>query len=183
MSNWNYRPETEPPSAMEMPEGDYPIKIINVTEGYTKNNKRMITVDVVAKGFLNITLHHRIVEGAYFNYNATQFFDCFNIERGNFETYTWVGARGNAHIAKGEPNAQGKRYMEIAYLILPNGNQAANFNTPQNRSGQQYSAPPVQQQQQPLYAHQKAQNQQGGYNPPPQPTDNSIEVFPDDIPF
>lgn len=108
----------------------------------------------------------------------TRFFDAFGIQRGNFNCNEWRGKIGQIIVSVNKKNPQ---YMDV-YPYVEKAPSQQN-NTPQNSSGQQYNAPPVQQQQQPLYAHQKTQNTQGGYNPPPLPTDNNLEVFPDDIPF
>lgn len=98
-------------------EGDHPIKIINVHGGLSKKGTPMLTIEIQAKG-CNIVFKHYIVKNEYFNANMTKFFDCFKIPRGNFEYSRWLGRVGKGHFGKGLPNAEGKAYMELQYLIV-----------------------------------------------------------------
>ena len=141
-------------------EGDYMLRIEGHELGYTKGGNNpgtpMITVTLgIAQA--NIKLRHRLVKNEYFNANATKFFDCFKIPRGNFEYNRWNGRTGMGHIVKGVPNQNGKQYMEIAYLLVP----------------QAPGAPAQQQTQQP------APRQGPVARPPVVPQDD----FTDDIPF
>jgi len=111
-----YQPD-ENYGGQQLVEGDYAVKIHNITFKPTKNGDPMMTIDLITKDS-PIVFKHRIVKNDYFNSNMTKFFDCFKIPRGNFEYQRWLERVGKCHIAKGEPNAEGKAYMEIKYLIV-----------------------------------------------------------------
>jgi len=114
--NWDYQPEDYDKPKIE--EGDYTVIIHDVAEGHAKSSgAQMITVQLVVKG-VDIIFKHYLVQGEYFNANMTKFFDCFKIPRGNFEFQRWRGRPGKAHIGKGKPNAEGKSYFEVNYLIV-----------------------------------------------------------------
>lgn len=111
-----YQPD-ENYGGQQIVEGDYAVKIQNITFKPTRNGDPMMTIDLITKDS-PIVFKHRIVKNDYFNSNMTKFFDCFKIPRGNFEYQRWIGRVGKVHIAKGEPNDQGRAYMEIKYLIV-----------------------------------------------------------------
>jgi len=146
----------------QIEEGDYKVRIEGYELGYTKSGNNpgtpMITV-IIGIAQADFKFKHCLVKNEYFNANATKFFDCFKIPRGNFEYNRWTGRVGMAHLAKGKPKENGKSYMEIAYLIVPQ--------TP----GAQPPAPPP--------APAPAPRQGPAARPPVNPTDD----FSDDIPF
>jgi len=100
--------------------GDYKVRIEEVSEGYSKAGNRMITV-ILGIAQADFKLKHFLVKGEYFNQNMTKFFDCFKIPRGNFEFNRWCGRVGKAYLDYGEKNQNGKSYMELKYLIVPEG--------------------------------------------------------------
>lgn len=154
-----YQPEDYSQGGAKIEEGDYRLKIESVTPGYAQNSgNAMLTIELgIAEA--SFKLKHFLVKNEYFNANTTKFFDCFKIPRGNFEYNRWIGRVGLGHLVKGKPKDNGKQYMELAYLIVP---QTPGAQSP----APQTSRPPV-------------QRQGPAAQPPAQPQDD----FDDDIPF
>ena len=132
-----YQPE-DYNTPVELQERDYRMQIIGVKSLYTKNTGLpMLEIDLRINE-AQIVFKHRIVKNEYFNGNMTKFFDCFGIQRGDFDYSHWNKKVGSAHIHKGAPNDQGKAYYEIQYLVVGTPNT-----TPQARpSAAQPPAPP-----------------------------------------
>lgn len=107
----------------KMEPGDYRAKITEVVDGTSRAGNSMRTVKLITRESA-IEFKHWLVKNEHFNANATKFFDCFKIPRGNFDPRAWVGKVGLVHIEQGKPNDQGKSYMEIAYLITDSAAQA-----------------------------------------------------------
>lgn len=162
-----YQPE-DYSQGRQLEEADYKLRIESYELGYTSGGKNpgtpMITV-ILGLMEADFKLKHRLVKNEYFNANATKFFDCFKIPRSNFEYNRWIGRVGMAHLAKGEPNQNGKQYMEIAYLIVPQTPGAV-------PSAQPPASPPAR-------APAPAPRQGPAARPPVTPQDD----FSDDIPF
>ena len=150
----DYQPEDYNTSAMIEP-GDHPVKITKIEEKVSKSGNEMLVVHLSVPG-ASFTMKHYLVSGEYFNGNATKLFDCFGITRGNFNFNQWIDRVGKAHLEKGEPNAEGKSFLEIAYLIVDKpvaGSQGpAKPRIPQNtpqatpaprQAPPAYSAPPL----------------------------------------
>jgi hypothetical protein len=112
-----------------LPTGVYQVKILNVTKGESKTSGLpMLTVEVVpekvkaagneAEGGskeVPVMLKYYIVKNENYNKNMTKFFDCFKIERNDFEYVNWIDKTGKAYIGKAEG---AKPYHEIKYLIV-----------------------------------------------------------------
>jgi hypothetical protein len=112
-----------------LPSGVYQVKIANVTKGESKSSGLpMLTVEMVpmknkaagneAEGTskeIPVTLKHFIVKNENYNKNMTKFFDCFKIDRNDFEYMNWIDKTGKAYIGKTEGV---KQYHEIKYLIV-----------------------------------------------------------------
>lgn len=115
--NWNYnREEKERESAVV---GKHRVVIVSAEEGVTGANSKkpgtpMIEVKLRPSG-RRFTVTYRMVQGEYFNRNATQFFDAFpEIPDGNFNFLEWVGAEGAA-MFKEDSNG----YTQISYFLDP----------------------------------------------------------------
>lgn len=115
--NWNYnREEKERESAVV---GKHRVVIVSAEEGVTGANSKkpgtpMIVVKLRPSG-RRFTVTYRMVQGEYFNRNATQFFDAFpEIPEGDFNFLEWVGAEGAA-MFKESPSG----YTEISYFLDP----------------------------------------------------------------
>ena len=62
------------------------------------------------------------------NQNLTRFFDCFSIQRGNFNYSSWIGKRGTIKIDKRAPNENGEQKgFEVKALIVPQQMQQRNI--------------------------------------------------------
>ncbi len=100
-------------------EGDYQLKVTEVTMGKTKDNLQYYRIKCLinATGFPEVSVF--LTEGLKFNSNATAFFDTFDIERGNFDTNSWIGHKGYMHIQL----KQGEKYMNMIplYILDDNG--------------------------------------------------------------
>lgn len=108
MSNWDsYQREERP----RLTPGDYRVEIVSVDETESKNGNPMLVISVRPNGS-NITINHYIVKNEWFNRNMTDFFDSFNIEDGDFELPTWVGAVGAARLKEDD-----RGYLKVQYFI------------------------------------------------------------------
>ena len=108
MSNWDsYQREERP----RLTPGDYRVEIVSVDETESKNGTPMLVIGVCPNGS-NITINHYIVKNEWFNRNMTDFFDSFNIEDGDFELPTWVGAVGAARLKEDD-----RGYLKVQYFI------------------------------------------------------------------
>ena len=112
MSNWDsYQREERP----RLSPGDYRVEIVSVEEKESKAGNPMLVIGVRPNGS-NIIINHYIVQGnEWTNRNLTEFFDSFNIDDGDFELPTWVGAIGAARL-KEDDNG----YLKIQYFISEN---------------------------------------------------------------
>lgn len=108
MSNWDdYKREEH----AKLEPGDYRVEIVSAEEATSKSGNPMIVIGVKPNGS-NITIKHYIVKNEYFNRNMTDLFDSFNIDEGDFNFLTWVGAVGAAKLKEDE---QG--YLKVAWFI------------------------------------------------------------------
>lgn len=104
--------------------GDYSVTIIEVVLAKTKSGHPMakIKMDVEDSGshifyyLVDNRSNEKNIE--WTNKRLTKFFDCFNINRGNFKTNTWLGRKGLVHIGKTQEREDGKSWFEIKYLIV-----------------------------------------------------------------
>lgn len=112
MSNWDsYQREERP----RLTPGAYRVEIVSVEEKESKAGNPMLVIGVRPNGS-NIIINHYIVQGnEWTNRNLTEFFDSFNIDDGDFELPTWVGAIGAARL-KEDDNG----YLKIQYFISEN---------------------------------------------------------------
>lgn len=109
MSNWDYtREETTNVAA-----GDHRFEVVSAEEKTSKSGKRMIVVGLKPNG-ASFTVNDYFVEGEYFNRNMTSFFDSTNIEEGNFNFPTWIGAVGAARFKEDENG-----FLKRAYYLDP----------------------------------------------------------------
>ncbi|GMO28643.1 MAG: hypothetical protein Ta2B_09490 [Termitinemataceae bacterium] len=125
---------------VEIKEGEYGATIKQVNERMSKNNNQLIEISLVING---INFFYHLVEGEYFNRNATRFFDAFRIRHGDWDYQNWIGKRGCVEIGKAPPNANGRQFMEVKRLLVKN--VAEQNNAPPNYMQQEHYAPPPQQ--------------------------------------
>lgn len=85
--------------------------IVSAEQKTSQSGKEMIVLGIRPSG-TKITVNYYIVEGPYWNRTLTQFFDSFDVEEGNLELVTWVGAEGAAFFGEDE---QG--YLKVKYFI------------------------------------------------------------------
>ena len=71
--------------------------ITGAEEATSKSGNAMIVVTIRPSG-TKIDIKHFLVDGEYFNKNATKLFDSFDIEDGNFNLIEWIGAMGAAEF-------------------------------------------------------------------------------------
>lgn len=112
MSNWEYKAEEREIEALE---GDYRMVVVGAEEGTSKTSQKKMIVITLQPNNSNIKIKYFAVQGTeYFNRNMTEFFDSFNIERGNFNFPTWIGAMGGAKLGADE-----KGYTKIKWFLKP----------------------------------------------------------------
>ena len=164
----SYRPAEY---GVTIPEGENKIRIKEVFPNEQSRNTgaRMIKIVLEISGVPNITVNHFLVEGEYFDTNATKFFDAFGITRGDFNFGNWYGAQAVGFFERGEKNAEGKSYVELKYLVVKKDQNRQNRSQtaqPASTASQRHAAPPQSYAPPPNYQQrQSAQNQQyHGYN-------------------
>ena len=125
--------------------GEWECTITKVEEKVSKKNNPMIVLSftIDEQG----TLYYYIVDDVSSeeawrrrNQNLTRFFDCFSIQRGNFNYNSWIGKRGIIKIDKRAPNENGEQKgFEVKALIVP---QQMQQNSSQGGYQQQRNTPP-----------------------------------------
>ena len=107
MGNWDYQREER-----EVFEpGNYRVEIVSVEEKESKAGNPMIVVTLRPNGS-DVKINHYFVKNQYFNRNMTEFFDSFNIDEGDFNFITWVGAVGAARLKKDDNG-----YLRVAWFL------------------------------------------------------------------
>lgn len=109
MADWSVGFERE--ERVEIPEGDYRVAITAVEEKKSQAGNDMLVITLKLCG-ANITVKDYIVKNKWFNRNMTEFFDSFNIDEGDFNILTWIGASGAAKFKRDE-----KGYLKKAWYI------------------------------------------------------------------
>ena len=114
--------------------GEWECTISKVEEKVSKKNNPMIVLSfaIDEQG----TLYYYIVDDVSSeeawrrrNQNLTRFFDCFSIQRGNFNYNSWIGKRGIIKIDKRAPSENGEQKgFEVKALIVPQQMQQNNNN-------------------------------------------------------
>ena len=112
--------------------GEWECTITKVEEKISKKNNPMLALlfTIDEQG----TLYYYIVDDVSSeeawrrrNQNLTRFFDCFSIQRGNFNYSSWIGKRGIIKIDKRAPNENGEQKgFEVKALIVPQQMQQNN---------------------------------------------------------
>lgn len=92
--------------------GDYRVEIVSAQETISQTSKRPMIVFEVRPNGSKIKIKNFLVQNEWFNRNATNIFDSFNIEEGNFNLLTWVGAVGAAKIVTDDNG-----YLKVKYWI------------------------------------------------------------------
>ena len=109
MSNWNYQREERGGGGTT---GKQRCVIVNAEEKISKSGNPMIEISVRPSG-CKFTVKTYLVQGEYFNRNATAFFDAFpEIPEGNFNLLEWVGAEGAAMF-----DTDDRGYLKVKYFI------------------------------------------------------------------
>lgn len=118
MGNWsNYQREEQEFTPIV---GKMRCVIVDVEEKVSKGGNNMIVITVTPSG-TKAKIKYWLVDNEYFNRNATAFFDSFKeIEDGDFNFLSWIGAEGSAMFKEGDNG-----YAEIAYFI--SADRAANL--------------------------------------------------------
>ena len=124
--------------------GEWECEITKAEERMSKKSNPMLVLSfmIADQG----TLYYYIVDDVSSddawrrrNQNLTRFFDCFSIQRGNFNYNSWIGKRGIIKIDKRAPNENGEQKgFEVKALIVPQQMQQNNNNGayPQQRHSQ-----------------------------------------------
>ena len=105
MANWGYQYERG------IKPGKYWVEVLEASEGLTKEKQIPKITFIVRPNTNGMRIYETVVQGDKFNWRMSLFFDCFNIERGNFDFATWVGAIGLVELK------EDGQYMRIARYI------------------------------------------------------------------
>lgn len=111
LSNWDsYKREER--EEQEKVTGKLRCVITGAEEKVSKAGKPMIEITVRPSG-CRFTVKTYLVQGEYFNRNATQFFDAFpEIGDANFMFAEWIGCEGAAMF-----DLDDRGYMRVKYFI------------------------------------------------------------------
>ena len=155
--------------------GEWECEITKAEERMSKKSNPMLVLSFMIAG--QGTLCYYIVDDVSSedawrrrNQNLTRFFDCFSIQRGNFNYNSWIGKRGVIKIDKRAPNENGdQKGFEVKALIVPQPMQQNNNNGtyPQQRNTTpNHPTYPQQGQSRPHPQEQSevSTNRQQGYN-------------------
>ena len=104
--------------------GEWECAITKVEEKISKKNNPMLALSFMIDE--QGTLYYYIVDDVSSedawrrrNQNLTRFFDCFSIQRGDFNYSSWIGKRGIIKIDKRAPNENGEQKgFEVKALIV-----------------------------------------------------------------
>lgn len=114
----NYQPQ----EMQEVEEGEYRFKIVSITTSYTQTNHEPMIKIILNSDFIPFEMKINIVKNQWFDINITKFFDCFEIERGNFNFNSWIGQSGICEIEKKKNKETGKKYFDISKYIVQTNN-------------------------------------------------------------
>ena len=110
--SWDYRRDEGEPR--EKLTGKQRCVIVAAEEGVSKAGNPMIIITIRPSG-VKFTLKNFIVKNDNFNRNMTEFFDAFpEIEEGDFNFLSWVGAEG-AVMLREDDNG----YLKIRRWLPP----------------------------------------------------------------
>lgn len=120
---WDYKAEET--TFDEIPEGRYRVCIESVEMTTSKAGNEMLKMKLIVGGTNNRRIWHHIVflpdRPEITNRMLTQFFDSFNIERGDFSITGYVGKFGGAQIKHDEDGRARIQYFltQSAQAKLP----------------------------------------------------------------
>lgn len=113
---WDYKVEES--KFAEIPEGRYRVCIETAEMATSKAGNEMLKMRLIISGTNNRRLYHHIVflpdRPEITNRMLTQFFDAFEIERGDFSIAGYVGRMGGAQVKHDE---EGR--ARIQYFLAP----------------------------------------------------------------
>ena len=108
-----------------IPDGDYAFSVVNATESTSKNGNPMITLEMVfdVGREKELTVFDRLVFVPAAIWKVAQFCQATGLDfgRGDLEPEDAFGSGGTAHLALGEENSKGKRYMEVDEYLQREG--------------------------------------------------------------
>lgn len=98
--------------APRLEPGDYRVEVADVEETTSKSSGSPMLVITLRPNGAKITVRHYIVKNEYFNRNMTEFYDSFNIDFGDQNILSWIGAVGAAKLIEDENG-----YLKVKRLI------------------------------------------------------------------
>ena len=103
----------------DYPEGKYQVKVINVSEGNSKNGTPYLEVEFETMGELVFKVRKRFYQtpkalSVLLNFlSAVGIYDSSSNEDLNFDNNDLLGAILKVELVKGEANEQGKQFLEL----------------------------------------------------------------------
>jgi hypothetical protein len=104
----DYRPDDNYGS----PRGEQRVIVIGAFEKQSRSGKDMVEIEFQLTG-RKMAVKTYLVQGEYFNARATEFFDAFGIQRGNFNYREWIGKTGYVFLGENE-----RGFAEVKRLIV-----------------------------------------------------------------
>ncbi len=119
MANWNFNAEeVEVIDFAPLAVGDHRVRIAVVEETTSKSGNEMFKIVFDVSGH-NGSLWYYLVLMAdntkLTNTKLSQFWNCFGLPAGNFQTNTWVGKIGAVRVKHEQYN--GENQAKVAYLL------------------------------------------------------------------
>lgn len=106
---------------VSIPEGEHKVMITEVHPNEkSKSNAPMIRIQLRISGVKGVRINYYLVDGEFFNAKATQFFDAFGIQRGNWNFSSWVNSVATGFFARGKADENGNSYVDMKYLVVKN---------------------------------------------------------------
>lgn len=100
-ATWNER------KVFDVADGDHIVTIQKAEDVVSKQGKNMIHILYEVEGSNGVPCDEYIVEGEYFDKNASRIFDVFKIARNDWNYMHWQGKKGYAHFAHKEESYTG----------------------------------------------------------------------------
>lgn len=98
--------------APRLEPGDYRVEVADVEETTSKSSGSPMLVITLRPNGAKITVRHYIVKNEYFNRNMTEFYDSFDVDFGDQNILSWIGAVGAAKLIEDENG-----YLKVKRLI------------------------------------------------------------------
>lgn len=110
--NWNFKPES---GFESIAAGDHRLRVASCEKAVSQKGNDMLVLKFAVSGYAKQIWHYIVFlpdKPEITNRMLTQFFDSFDIERGNFNMQSYIGKTGAARVKIDENG-----YEKISYFL------------------------------------------------------------------